>query len=415
MAKIDIFPISIGNYKAPLNLIDQILNTNNYDSLVYPIDLVSNPFYCHSIQFQIYDIEYPNIEEAYRKIQPSVKNIPTDPKELLKSSKEGATNILNTLKGVTPSSIGTTFAMADIFQSSNFTYQKSTDVKASISLYMPDTLTTSYDSDYTSLSLTSTFGLAGYLANAAADPSVKSVLEGRSEYSNILNTEAGKTLGALAGGAATGFVGGNAGEATSLFQQALKVVPNPQLQLIYKGIGLREFQFEFIFTPVSAQEAEAVDQIIKTFEYYSLPATSTGGSISQYLIPPQLFTIKFAYTGSQGVLGQVGNVFQNTLNNLIGSSILNGNPTNEINNNNRAKLFTIGECVLSNITVDYAPNGWAAYQDGHPVQTRLTLQFKEMMIRTKNNIRAEGFKGQGTLWQQNPNNLYDNPMDIMFK
>lgn len=407
MAKIDIFPLSINNYKAPLNLIDQILNNNNYNSLVYPIDLVSNPFYCHSIQFQVYDIEYPNINEVYN----SLGNITSIGLPSGKEVKEGLTQIMSGVRNTSLESVGKTLSLASNFNTGNFYYQRSKEALASVSLYMPDTLTTTYDSDYTSLSLTSTFGLAGYLANAAADPKIKSILEGQSkEFTNILDTQAGKALGSMIGGSAAGLLGGNVGDAASLFQQALKAVPNPQLQLIYKGIGLREFQFEFIFTPVSAQEAEAVDQIIKTFEYYSLPGTSGGGSINQYLIPPQLFTIKFAYTGSQGVLGQVGNVFQNTLNNLIGSSIINGNPTNEINNNNRSKLFTIGECVLSNITVDYAPNGWSAYQDGHPIQTRLTLQFKEMMIRTKDNIRAEGFRGTGTSTEQ----TYTNPIDIMF-
>jgi len=40
----------------------------------------------------------------------------------------------------------------------------------------------------------------------------------------------------------------------------------------------------------------------------------------------------------------------------------------------------LGNCVLDNINVDYAPNGWAAYSDGAPVQTKLTLSFKETDI-----------------------------------
>ena len=48
-----------------------------------------------------------------------------------------------------------------------------------------------------------------------------------------------------------------------------------------------------------------------------------------------------------------------------------------------AKVFKVNDCVLENVNVDYAPNGWAAYNDGYPVQTRLTLQFKETQMLTK--------------------------------
>ena len=53
-----------------------------------------------------------------------------------------------------------------------------------------------------------------------------------------------------------------------------------------------------------------------------------------------------------------------------------------------AKIFQVGDCVLKNVNVDYAPNGWAAYNDGYPIQTRLTLQFQEMDIVTKQSMRT---------------------------
>jgi len=87
----------------------------------------------------------------------------------------------------------------------------------------------------------------------------------------------------------------------------------------------------------------------------------------------------------------VSNVFKNTLTNVIGSQLSNvltgGNPSDTITNGvGKAKLFEIGNCVLSNVSVDYSPNGWAAYNDGHPVQTRMVLHFKEMDIFTKDKI-----------------------------
>ena len=46
-----------------------------------------------------------------------------------------------------------------------------------------------------------------------------------------------------------------------------------------------------------------------------------------------------------------------------------------------------GESVIENVSVDYAPNGFATFNDGSPVQIRLTLQFKETNILTRESIQ----------------------------
>jgi len=62
-----------------------------------------------------------------------------------------------------------------------------------------------------------------------------------------------------------------------------------------------------------------------------------------------------------------------------------------------AKIFKVyHECVLENMSVDYAPNGWAAFGDGHPVQTRMTLQFREMDIVSKQDIDLAKFNEDNT-------------------
>jgi hypothetical protein len=80
-------------------------------------------------------------------------------------------------------------------------------------------------------------------------------------------------------------------------------------------------------------------------------------------------------------------VFSSALSNS-GLGFLNTvNPTNSISNGAEAKVMTVSDCVLTNVTVDYAPNGWAAYNDGYPIQTSLTLQFTELEMPTKNSIK----------------------------
>ena len=53
-------------------------------------------------------------------------------------------------------------------------------------------------------------------------------------------------------------------------------------------------------------------------------------------------------------------------------------------------VHKITKCVLENINVDYAPMGWITFNDGNPVQTKLTLQFKEIEIVDKKKIN-EGY------------------------
>ena len=157
------------------------------------------------------------------------------------------------------------------------------------------------------------------------------------------------------------------------------------------------FQLEFIFTPVSAQEAKVVENIINSFIYYSVPdfVAQTNG---QFLKPPQIFAIKFAFTGQQGIVDTIQNVLTSTLTNIVGSqlsgAITGSNPNNTITNSAKAKIFEVGDCVLKTVTTDFAPNGWATYGDGYPIQTRMTLQFQEMNIVTKSLLDQQG-KGFG--------------------
>ena len=126
--------------------------------------------------------------------------------------------------------------------------------------------------------------------------------------------------------------------------------------MIYQGIDLRNFSLSFTFTPKSADESRQIDAIIKTFKYHFSPSLQAGAqtsSDSMFLVPPSLFNIQFML-----------NKFENKY------------------------LPKYGDCVLKNIDVNYAPNGWAAFDDGAPVQTTLTLQFQEVEILDKEKINS---------------------------
>jgi hypothetical protein len=52
-------------------------------------------------------------------------------------------------------------------------------------------------------------------------------------------------------------------------------------------------------------------------------------------------------------------------------------------------VHKIAECVLTSVIVNYAPNGWVAFEGGAPVQTTMTLQFQEIEIIDKTRINED--------------------------
>ena len=347
MASIEVFPLAINGIAAPLNLLYKLFsNPLNPSNLYYPLDLGSNGIFGHAIQFNIKDYEY------------------------------NTTNI-------SPGGTGGIFTPV------------TTKTLSTISLYMPDTLAVNYNHDYTTVSLTETLGLGAFAGSAIAD--TLATKNGTDvDWGNRANLlMAGKGLATYGAGQINPDLG-------TLVGNRFKQVPNPQLQLLYKGIGLREFQFEFRFTPISAKEAEDVDKILQTFTYYSVPKL-LGPVSHQYLQPPQLFDIKFLFMGGNDLLSAIAGFFGNLGSNILTSQLsagLFGSPPQPDIGSNTAKIMEIYHpCALTNMSVDYAPNGWGSFDDGNPLEIRLTLQFKETDIVSKDDI-ANSPRGQflkGTL------------------
>jgi hypothetical protein len=124
---------------------------------------------------------------------------------------------------------------------------------------------------------------------------------------------------------------------------------NPQSQVLFQGIDFRTFEMSFTFSPKSAREAQQVQKIIKLFRSYAAPTIVTGAA-GFFYTPPGVFNLSFRKDGA-------------------------------VNPN----INKITDCVLENVTVNYAPNGWSSYKDGQPVQTTMDLTFKETVLvdRTK--------------------------------
>lgn len=135
-------------------------------------------------------------------------------------------------------------------------------------------------------------------------------------------------------------------DAQSLVSRATGQVLNPNLELLFKGVILRQFNYSFTLTPRSQQEGQEVLRIINTFKrrMAAKSTASNGAGAGLFIKAPDVFQLKF-------MKGQGEHPF----------------------------LYKIKQCALTNMNVTYDGAGaYATYGDGTPVKMTLQLSFREL-------------------------------------
>jgi hypothetical protein len=208
-----------------------------------------------------------------------------------------------------------------------------------ISLYMPDTVNITNESHYSGVS---SLGAVGEALNAISDSTKGS--------KGIV----GKVIGGVTSlpGMALSALSSNPAK---LVMATQGLALNPKNQLLFDGIDFRSYQLAFTFTPYSAQEAETVRQIIKTIKKNAAPRIITE-AMGMFFVPPSTARVQFLFNGKE-------------------------NPN----------IARVAESVITTVDVNYAPNGWAAHDNGAPVQTTLTLQLQEIQLIDSKMIEKEGY------------------------
>ena len=136
-------------------------------------------------------------------------------------------------------------------------------------------------------------------------------------------------------------LGGATGSAVA--QIASGTAPNPNLAVLFKNIGLRDHSFSYRFAPHSEQELKTLKEIIKQLKIRMLPGfVSAADALYTF---PDMCDISF----TPGAV----------------------------------ESFKIKRCVLTNLSVNYAPNGPAFFKTGDPVVVEISMQFKEMSPVTR--------------------------------
>jgi len=216
-----------------------------------------------------------------------------------------------------------------------------TRLAGSIQLFMPNQLQVGHKANYGEPEMGAGIAFIQQASKAVAGTGQISM----EQATDFAAQEARNMLQGIAEGAGSAFSGAKAATAITTG----KVIVN-RSEVAFEGIDRRTFQFEFRMLPRSAEEADQIELIVTQFRMHSMPEIMDviGG---RTMIPPSTFDIE--YTPD-------------------------------------THLHRISTCVLESVNVSYGGDRTQFFEDGHPVQTVLSLQFKELEIITKRRV-AQGF------------------------
>lgn len=139
-------------------------------------------------------------------------------------------------------------------------------------------------------------------------------------------------------------------------------VRNPHLAFLFKGMGTRQFTFEFRFNPWNEREAKITKDIIKAFKrnmHPEIDSTTTSAVLGIFLKYPNVFHIQYYSHGTE-------NLWMNK----------------------------IGRCALMDLDVDYAAAGTSSFlreqqgQGSPPSDTVIRMTFLELDILTRESVDA---------------------------
>ena len=126
------------------------------------------------------------------------------------------------------------------------------------------------------------------------------------------------------------------------------IVPNSNLEFLFKGPTLRSFNnFSWRMTARSVEEAKSIRHLIRFFKQGMAPKKFTGksGDPSYMLGTPNVFKLEYKTAG---------------------------NKTNEAVNQFKT-------CALTQFNTNYTPDSfWAAYDEGQPLSVSISMSFTEL-------------------------------------
>ena len=225
---------------------------------------------------------------------------------------------------------------------------------AAVALYMPPGINVKYgvDNGQTDLGIAGVGARTGVAVAGAKndEEQMKAFLSGLGG----VGMEAAKRLGI---GTLEAFGAGDVGGAIT---KVTGFAENPFSEVVFKGVGHRDFSYTYNLTARNKEEVEDINKIITLFKYHMHPSLSFDVAGGRYFKVPSEFEIHYAYQGQ--------------LNNYLNK---------------------ISRCVLTGCEIQYGGDEFTTFRqfdnDGAaPVQISMTLSFTETEIMTKETI-AQGY------------------------
>lgn len=133
------------------------------------------------------------------------------------------------------------------------------------------------------------------------------------------------------------------------------VILNPNVELLFGGIDLRNFQLRYKMVPRNAPESANIKKIIKIFKKAMLPSFADGDELN--------------FSGEINT----SNSFIKVPNVCRVSFMRGGGPNPDVA---QYKM-----CAITQVDINYTPDGtYATYEDGSMVATELSLNFQETKL-----------------------------------
>jgi len=139
-------------------------------------------------------------------------------------------------------------------------------------------------------------------------------------------------------------LGGNT-SAGGLLSRATGQVLNPNLELLFSGVNLRSFDFDFDFAPRDEKESNVVKEIVRIFKQSMAPKSGgTGAGAGLFIKAPNVFLLKY-----------------------------------KSGNQDHPYLNKFKPCALTKMGMNYTASGsYSTYADKTPVHMRLSVSFTEL-------------------------------------
>ena len=254
------------------------------------------------------------------------------------------------------------FALTQGSTTNNFGRKTQKEIKYVINLPMPRNITDTTGVQYGEASLNPIEAVGLSAGSELIQGNINNL---KNAFSSVMNqggqalqdSDNQRAIAAALSGTAIGALGGNV-NANQVISRASGQVLNPNLELLFQGVGLRVFPFQFQFFPRNSQEGETVINILRALKQEMAPSrTSKGGNNTGVFIrTPSIFQLTYMKGGKKHPY----------LNSFL--------PT-----------------VLSDMKVNYTASGaHSSFYDGIPTHIRLDLQFKEL-----NPLFKEDYDGVG--------------------